>query len=137
MRVSGQCLCGEVKFECEAEPQFQARCYCTDCRKLGGAAHTAWMGGVPQEAVSVTGAPKWFISTSGSGNEVGRAFCPTCGVGLFGRNSGMPGMLFIRPSALDDPELFSPQMSLFTSRAPRWDPPAEGLPAFPEMPQMA
>lgn len=137
MRLSGGCLCSEVRFECETDPQFQIRCYCTDCRKLGGAGHAAWMGPAAQDAVAVTGAPKWFVSTADSDNEVARAFCPTCGVGVFGRNAGMPGMLFIRPSVLDDPELFSPQMSVYASRAPKWDPPAVGLPAFPEMPQIA
>ena len=134
MRLSGGCLCGAVRFQGEAEPQFQINCYCTDCRKLGGG-HASWMD-VPAEAVSITGAPHWYESKSGSGRQVGRAFCPACGVGLFGRNEMMPGMLFVRPSALDDPQLFAPQMSVYGSRAPHWDQPAADLPVFPEMPPM-
>lgn len=136
MRMSGGCLCGEVRFECEAEPQFQIRCYCTDCRKLGGAAHAGWIGPVAASALSTTREPRWFVSTADSGNEVARAFCPRCGVGVFGRNAMMSGMVFLRASALDDPEAFAPQMSVYASRAPSWDPPAGHLPAFPEMPPM-
>ena len=40
---------------------------------------------------------------------------------------------FIRHS-VDDPEKFVSQMSVFASRAPSWDRPPAGTPAFAEMP---
>ena len=39
MRVTGGCLCGAIRFEGEADAQFQAKCYCTDCRKTSAAGH--------------------------------------------------------------------------------------------------
>jgi len=51
------------------------------------------------------------------------------------RNGGMPDMIFVRASALDDPNLFSPQMVAWAARAPAWDAVAGGLPAFATAPQ--
>ncbi len=69
-----------------------------------------------------------------SGSEVVRAFCPTCGSGVYVRNAAMPDMIFIRASALDDPDLFSPQMIVWASRAPTWDAVAPDVPSFPKSP---
>ena len=34
---------------------------------------------------------------------------------------GLPGMVFVRASSLDDPEVFQPQMIVYSSRKPSWD----------------
>ena len=47
---------------------------------------------------------------------------------------GMPGMIFPRASSLDDPEVFQPKFTIYTSRSPSWDGPNPDLPAFDEMP---
>ncbi len=47
----------------------------------------------------------------------------------------MPGMVFPRASSLDDPNVVTPQMAVYTSRAPAWDPPDPALPSFPGMPE--
>jgi len=33
----------------------------------------------------------------------------------------MPGMVFVRASSLDDPEMFKPLMVVYTDRAASWD----------------
>ena len=133
MQVSGQCLCGAVRYRCAAEPQFQVKCYCTDCRKTSAAGHAAMMG-FAADAIRITGDLKEFHSTADSGAQITRAFCPTCGAGIYSRNEGMPGLLFLRASTLDDPNLFSPQMIVWAARAPAWDPVNPGVPAFAERP---
>ena len=35
-KFSGHCLCGLVRFECDAKPEFQVCCHCDDCRRAGG-----------------------------------------------------------------------------------------------------
>jgi len=129
MRVSGGCLCGAVSFVGDAEPQFQVKCYCTDCRRTSGAGHSAMMG-FASGAITFTGETREFRSRADSGNDVERAFCPTCGCGIYARNGGMPHMIFVRASALDDPNLFAPQMAVWAERAPTWDAVNAGLPAF-------
>lgn len=133
MRISGGCFCGAVRFEGEATPAFQVKCYCNDCRRTSGAGHAAMMG-FPRDAIAVHGEVKEFRSKTDSGNDALRAFCPNCGSGVYARNAAMPEMIFVRASALDDPSLFSPQMIVYASRAPAWDPVSPDVPSFPESP---
>jgi hypothetical protein len=43
-------------------------------------------------------------------------------------------LVFPRASSLDDPDAVTPGASVYASRAPKWDPRAPALQAFPEMP---
>ena len=133
MRVSGQCLCGAVRYGGEAQPQFQVKCYCTDCRKTSAAGHAAMMG-FPREAIRISGDMKEYHSKADSGSDVTRAFCPKCGAGVYSANARMPGMIFLRASTLDDPNLFTAQLVVYASRAPGWDPVSQGIPSFAEGP---
>lgn len=133
MKISGQCLCGAVRYQGNAEPRFQVKCYCIDCRKVSAAGHAAMMG-FPAAEISIHGATKEYRSKADSGADVCRAFCPTCGAGIYARNAAMPGMIFLRASTLDDPNLFAPQLVVYAARAPAWDPVTPGIPAFAEGP---
>jgi hypothetical protein len=94
------------------------------------------------EDVVVTGEVTHYDKPADSGNVVSRAFCPACGSAVYSINSGMPGMIFPRASSLDDPEVFQPQMVVYTSRGPSWDqidanlPSFEGMPPQTDMPDM-
>jgi hypothetical protein len=133
MQVSGQCLCGAVRYSGATEPHFQVKCYCTDCRKSSAAGHAAMMG-FSREAIALSGEVKEFHSKADSGTDVVRAFCPACGTGIYSRNAAMPQLVFLRASTLDEPDLFTPQMVVYASRAPSWDPVDQGIPAFAEGP---
>jgi hypothetical protein len=84
--------------------------------------------------VKFTGETKAYERAADSGSVVSRHFCPNCGSALFSKNSGMPGILFLRASSLDDPEIFKPQMHVFVGRAASWDRRDPDLPAFDKMP---
>jgi hypothetical protein len=136
MAMLGGCLCRAVRFESEADPLFQVKCYCTDCRRTSGSGHAAMMG-FDAAKVRIKGAAKEFRSKADSGNDVSRAFCPTCGAGIYSKVSARPNMIFLRASALDDPSAFAPQIAVWAARAPRWDPVSAGLPAFDLAPPAA
>lgn len=125
----GGCLCGAVRYECAAEPLVAGHCHCNDCRKASGTGHSSHLA-APEHAVTITSEAKLYDKPADSGNVVGRAFCPTCGSPVYSLNSGMAGLIFIRASSLDDPEIFKPQMVVYTGRAASWDHIAPGLPAF-------
>jgi hypothetical protein len=90
---------------------------------------------VPEQAFSVTGQVTRFEKPADSGNMVTRAFCPSCGSPIYSVNAGMPGIVFVRASSLDDPEVFKPQMVVYTNRAASWDVMDASLPAFALMPR--
>jgi len=89
---------------------------------------------VPKAAVSVTGEVKVFDAPADSGNIVGRAFCPNCGCAVYSVNSGLPDLIFLPASSLDDPEIFAPSMVVYAGRAPSWDHVDPDLPSFETMP---
>lgn len=131
--ISGGCLCGAVRFVSRSPIQLAGHCHCTDCRRSSGTGHCTHAM-VPDDALTLTGRVTYYESVADSGNHVSRGFCGTCGSPLLSRNSAMPGMAFLRASALDDPEIVRPQMTVYASRAPSWDKADPTLPAFATMP---
>jgi len=130
----GSCLCGAVHFESTAEPQVVGHCHCVDCRKSSGTGHCTHVV-IPEDALTVSGTLKFYDKPADSGNIVSRGFCPNCGSAVYSRNSGMPGMVFPRASSLDDPDVLTPQMVVYASRAPAWDYMDPALASFAEMPE--
>ncbi|WP_028347761.1 GFA family protein [Bradyrhizobium murdochi] len=132
--LAGGCLCGAVRYSAQAEPMMVGNCYCTDCRKASGTSHGTHAA-IPDSAFSLAGETKAFERAADSGNIVIRAFCPTCGCAIFSRNTGIPGMTFIRVSSLDDPDQVEPQITVYASRAPAWAPLDRSKPVFDLMPE--
>ena len=132
--LSGGCLCGAVTYEAKGEPAVVGHCHCVDCRKTSGTGHGTHVA-MPEDMLALKGELKFYGRSADSGNIVTRGFCGHCGSAILSRNSGMPGMAFIRASSLDDPNAVTPQMIVYASRAPHWDKMDEALPAFPEMPE--
>ena len=133
LTFTGGCLCGAVRYSCTGDPAMAGHCHCEDCRRSSGSGHCSHLG-VPEAGVTLKGETMGYERPADSGNVVTRHFCGTCGAALFSRNSGMPGLIFLRASSLDDLEVFKPQMHVYASRAASWDHPREGLPAFDTMP---
>lgn len=129
---SGGCLCGAVRFESSVDPRVVGHCHCVDCRKSSGTGHCTHVV-IPEKAFSVTGEVRFFDKPADSGNMISRGFCPTCGSPVYSRNSGMPGVVFPRASVLDDPDILTPNMIVYASRAPAWDHMDSQLPSSPEM----
>ncbi|WP_421788594.1 GFA family protein [Hyphobacterium sp.] len=131
--IEGGCLCGAVRYAISGEPAVTGDCYCTDCRKASGTSHCTHAA-FPEPAFAIEGQLRFFDKPADSGNMVSRCFCPTCGSAVYSTNSGMPGLVFVRASSLDDPERISPAMSVYASRAPSWAAVSAARPAFAEMP---
>ena len=133
--INGGCLCGAVRYAA-SEHSGGGHCYCVDCRRSSGTSHCSHMM-VPEQSFAVTGEVRFFDKPADSGNVVGRGFCPACGSAVYSTNSGMPGMVFVRASSLDDPGAFEPAMIVYASRAPGWAALSGDLPTFAEMPSAA
>lgn len=130
---SGACLCGSVSFQTDSPPQMCGHCHCVDCRKTSGTGHCTHVV-VPEVGFTLTGKMKFYDRPADSGNIVRRGFCPECGSALYSTNAAMPGMIFIRASSLDDPEVAVPSMAVYASRAPSWDHVDPSVPRFAVMP---
>lgn len=130
---TGHCLCGAVTYSCSTEPMMMGHCHCDDCRRSSGSGHCSHLA-VPEPSIAIKGETKGYARPADSGNVVTRHFCPTCGSALYSTNAAMPGLIFLRASTLDDPEVFKPQMHVYAANAASWDARQEGLPTFDKMP---
>lgn len=133
MKWRGGCLCGDIKYGSDGDAIVAGHCYCRDCRRSSGTAHCTHLA-VPATGFDIAGEVRFFARPADSGHMVRRGFCPKCGSAIYSTNDATPGIVYIRASSLDEPDLVAPQLSVYTSRAPVWDPPPAGLPAFAEMP---
>ena len=132
-KLTGGCLCEAVRYESDAAPMVTGHCQCIDCRKSSGSGHRTHVA-LPEDGFRLSGEVRFYDRPADSGNMVSRGFCPDCGAPILSRNAAMPGMVFVRASSLDDPDLVTPQMTVYSSRAAAWDHMDPALPAFPEMP---
>ena len=128
----GGCLCGAVRYRSQSAPLTTVQCYCTDCRRIGGTGH-ATHSVVPQADFHCTGNVTAYEKTADSGNRIKRRFCPVCGSAIFHTRDGLEGMVVIRTSSLDNPEIAPPDRAIYTASAVSWDPVNETLPASPGM----
>jgi len=131
MTLTGQCLCGAIRYQLTGEPRHVAVCHCRDCRRSAGAPMVSWAM-FPESALTLLqGQPK-TINSSGSAM---RSFCPDCGTGLFYRNAvNLPGIVDVQSATLDDPDALPPGVQIQVAERLHWMTQAHELPAFERFP---
>ncbi|MEX2525983.1 MAG: GFA family protein [Gammaproteobacteria bacterium] len=73
----GSCLCGAVKYEFDAAPEYTGHCHCAMCRKAHGAAFGTYAI-IPKESFRFTGGLDSIAEYCSSPGIV-RTFCRHCG----------------------------------------------------------
>ena len=117
---TGRCLCGCVTYVAHGEPVIVARCHCDACRRLSGTGHTT--GAMfRMDAVNISGDMNEFQYTSDKGAVMTKAFCPTCGSPVYGKNTRMPDHLTLTLGAMDDPDGLTVEVVIFERDKPHWD----------------
>jgi hypothetical protein len=113
MKLTGQCLCGSVKYTFEGNPAFVFLCHCHDCQQSGGSlVHFGVM--VPEPGFNRQGEVRAYTKRGDAGRQITREFCPVCGSGISNRLEAAPGTVVIKGGTLDDPLMISPSFELFT-----------------------
>jgi hypothetical protein len=133
-KIEGGCLCGAVRYECDAEPALTAICHCKHCQKQAGTAFSTLVG-VPRGSLKLSGKPlKTYHDTGESGQPVLREFCEECGSAVISDVSVMPDLLFIKAGTLDDTSWLSPQVQIWTDHKLAWADIAGETASFPGNP---
>ncbi len=132
MTLTGGCRCGAVRYETVGEPEHHAICHCADCRRSAGAPMVGWIA-FREDQVTVTGTPTDYESSP----SAMRAFCGTCGTGLFYRNAKfLPGIVDIQSATLDAPEASPPGAEIMVRDRLPWMDSVGSLPRFEMYPGM-
>jgi hypothetical protein len=128
--LTGNCLCGTVRFELHGKPGPFAYCHCTMCQRASGSAFGA---NVPVRARYL----KWVsglesIAEYESSPGKFRAFCRSCGSPVYSRRDAEPDSFRIRLGTLNgDPERRAFGHFWVASKA-AWFEIADALPQYPE-----
>jgi hypothetical protein len=109
-RITGGCLCGDVRIEATGRPYRVGMCHCLDCRKHHGSLFAA-SAIFPEDSVAIEGQTREYA---------GRHFCPRCGSSVFGRSGDE---VEVNLGALDEIDRLTPTYELWTIRRESWLPP--------------
>jgi len=131
--ASGGCLCGKVKYTLNKEPVRMAQCHCDHCRLSTGTGHMS-LAFFNKDDFDVSGETSYYTTTSDSGAQMSRHFCPECGSRLFGTNSSAPSIVSIAVGCVDDSSWFNPGAIVYNKNKPHWDFMDESVKTFEEMP---
>ncbi len=112
----GGCRCGQTRFRVTAPPLLAAACHCTGCQRMTASAFSLSLA-VPSEGFAITsgspvigglhGAPQHFM-------------CAHCLSWMFTRPDGMPELVNLRATMLDDHAWFAPFAEFWTSEQLPW-----------------
>ena len=122
----GHCLCGAIRYTCDAPPLWQAHCHCESCRRATSSPFTACFA-VADGHWRWTGA-KPAAFNSGPGAGVRRSCYATCGSQMTYRADDTPGDMHLWSASLDAPRRFAPTHNDFDEEALPWVRLDDGLP---------
>ena len=117
--LTGGCQCGAVRYEIDAEPLTVIACHCTQCQRQSASAF-GMTAPVPRAALRITeGKPAHWSRIAESGNELGAAFCPDCGVRLY-HEPANKAFLNVKAGTFDDTSWTQPVGHIWTEEAQPW-----------------
>ncbi|MBP1686912.1 MAG: glutathione-dependent formaldehyde-activating [Deltaproteobacteria bacterium] len=130
--ISGQCLCGSVRFEVAGPIGPIIFCHCSLCRRASGSAFGAGAS-TPASGFRVLAGEDSISEYQSSPNYV-RAFCSKCGSPLFGRPLSWPEARILRLGTLEGDLGEKPRAAIWTSSGAPWYEASSDLDRFPEEP---
>lgn len=111
-RLTGGCLCGEVRFSAEPVSPEMGVCHCAICRRwTGGTFMAVWCG------TSVRIDDEAALGVYGSSGYGERVFCKTCGSSLMWRMRD-GSHTSVAAQAFDDPARFDFTREIFIDEKP-------------------
>lgn len=113
-KYTGGCHCGNIRFECDAEPLVHLACHCNDCRQATGKDFSD-IAFFNSNAITRTGTPDAHVFTADSGNKTRREYCENCGTVVFDKSEGFKGLTGIFTSEIAKPKLPNPKIHVWVS----------------------
>ena len=129
MSMTGQCLCGAIKYELADAPAMMGVCHCKNCQRQAGSAYST-LAAVPVDGFKFKqGTPKLYQdSDTQSGSTVERFFCGDCGSPIYSALASAPNQIFLKTGTMDDTSGFVPQFHAWCSTKQSWVTLEEGVP---------
>lgn len=105
MTITGGCLCGDIRYEARAEPQFHSQCYCRECQYISGG-HPNVIIGLSATGLHYTKGQPIRSERPGMNLPAAREFCGRCGTHVLSRVPSFPDFVMVKVGTLDDPSIY-------------------------------
>lgn len=115
-KITGGCLCGDVRFEIVSAPKLTEYCHCTTCRKASGSPVMAWAGVASDGFKLLKGEPAVYASSPG----VERGFCGRCGTTLSIYSAQFPEEIYVSIASFDDADAVAPEVHIWREERLGW-----------------
>jgi hypothetical protein len=113
--IKGGCLCGQLRYELQAEPTHLVDCHCLDCRRASGAPFVTW-GTVQRSDLSIVSGEVREIEYLGRV----RSFAGCCGTALFFADNRSAPAIDVTIASLDQPEPYFPSVTIWAEDKLPW-----------------
>lgn len=133
MRLTGQCLCGEIKYEIQGQLGPVFNCHCSKCRRWHGAAYRTRASIKRDQFTWLSGESN--LSFYKSSPQTTKAFCKTCGSPLISTYEHHPDVLGLPLGGLDQDPGVRPQAHIFVASKSPWHDIQDDLPQFDAWPE--
>ncbi len=130
MAISGECLCGKVRYEISGRLFDSTHCHCSMCRRQHGALYATYADFDPAEFSWRAG--ENLVKTYATPSGEGWCFCSECGSTLAGSDQGRVTSITLG-TVVGDPGI-RPESHIFVGSKPDWNPITDDLPQFDAWP---
>ncbi len=130
MPLTGECFCGEVKYQIEGKLRDARSCHCSRCRKAFSSQASAYALVEPNEFRWLSG--ENLLTTYSGKQGFGLQFCKICGSTICGVYNGKVHGVTLG-CVNGDPEI-DLGMHIYVGSKAKWETIPEGIPQFEEGP---
>ena len=121
MNVNGTCLCGQIQFEADVDPNTTTICHCTDCQINSGTAFGYVVGAVNSSFKLLKGELSFYIKLAESGAKRELAFCGKCGTRVYARPAnGEDGFFGLRVGTIIQRRKLRPKRQIWKKSSLDW-----------------
>lgn len=129
MKVTGGCYCGDIRYEVEGEPILAGQCHCRQCQYITGGGPNFFLG-MPRAGMKYVQGETTSFTRTDIENAVTRLFCSRCGTSIGTEVVQHPDAIYLKVGCFDEPDLYKPQVAIFTGEAQSFHAVPEDLPTF-------
>ena len=116
--IIGQCECGRIHYEVDADITDFSHCHCSQCRRLHGAAYATFAGVSRDKFRYVSGEADLKIYASSETSD--RVFCAECGSNILVDFKPEPETLYLCMGTVDDNPACPPGYHQFVGSKAAW-----------------
>lgn len=125
-RVSGGCMCGNIRFSYSGTPKWVLHCHCESCRRATSSPMTTWLSVDNSDLRLDEGRPTEYQSSHGAR----RSFCPDCGPPMSFTHDRFLGETHLYVASLDRPSDLDPTRHVFFGDRLPWAELHDALPRY-------